>query len=542
MGQYKSNYGQKILSRNPIFMKKRKFIYILLLLSFFVSNRLLGQPWLRMTDPGSNLLEKVFILPNGVLAVGDIQGVNISNDNAATWTKTFGSYNVFNVIATDKLFAMGGYDSAFLYVSNETGTTWKNISNSEINRPYISLVAERSTNELFALAIEFGGYSPQLYKTTNLGISWEPASGTDCPYFKTLIAGTGANLYGLSYSGGLYRSTDDGATWIQINIDNKSNEFTSLAAAGTDTLYAGTSRKMLYQSSNKGLLWQPVANPFPDSSVLSYMVVSSSGALYVAACDSPSTTFYRSDNGGRNWTQIGSPFFSPTFYSMTVTKKGSIIARADYHIYTNDSSFIPLGDQMPKIAITSPAEGAIWTGGSQQSVNWESVNVTMGVFIGLSVDGGLNWEWLNGGSPVPNYGTYRFTVPNTPSTTCKIRMTTQTDWYYDWFNSGYFTIIRGADAVIDQSAEIPKSYALNQNYPNPFNPNTIISYSIPKPKFVSIKIYDVLGREIETLVNEERPGGTYKIQFNGSDLSSGIYYYRMQAGSFVETKKLILLK
>ncbi len=87
-----------------------------------------------------------------------------------------------------------------------------------------------------------------------------------------------------------------------------------------------------------------------------------------------------------------------------------------------------------------------------------------------------------------------------------------------------------------------KEFQLSQNYPNPFNPTTTISYSVPKTSFVTLKVYDVLGRELETLVKGERSQGNYKIIFNASRLASGMYIYRMQAGSYVETKKLILMK
>jgi Secretion system C-terminal sorting domain len=89
---------------------------------------------------------------------------------------------------------------------------------------------------------------------------------------------------------------------------------------------------------------------------------------------------------------------------------------------------------------------------------------------------------------------------------------------------------------------IPQTFILFQNYPNPFNPTTIISYSIPKSTYVSIKIYDALGREVKTLVKENKSPGTYNISFNGAGLSSGVYFYKMQAGSFVQTKKLLLIK
>jgi Secretion system C-terminal sorting domain/Peptidase family C25 len=86
------------------------------------------------------------------------------------------------------------------------------------------------------------------------------------------------------------------------------------------------------------------------------------------------------------------------------------------------------------------------------------------------------------------------------------------------------------------------SYSLRQNYPNPFNPTTTINYSVAKESFISIKIYDLLGREITTLVNNMKNAGNYEIEFDGSHLSSGIYFYRMQAGNFSDTKKLILMK
>lgn len=85
-------------------------------------------------------------------------------------------------------------------------------------------------------------------------------------------------------------------------------------------------------------------------------------------------------------------------------------------------------------------------------------------------------------------------------------------------------------------------FRLDQNYPNPFNPTTIIKYQIPEYSFVTLIVYDVLGNEIATLLNEEKPDGSYEVEFGGSDLPSGIYFYRIKAGTFVETKKMVILK
>ena len=88
----------------------------------------------------------------------------------------------------------------------------------------------------------------------------------------------------------------------------------------------------------------------------------------------------------------------------------------------------------------------------------------------------------------------------------------------------------------------PNSFLLYQNYPNPFNPNTTIKYNIPEQSFISIKLFDVLGREVRTLVNEEKAIGNYEVDFEAFNLPSGIYIYRLQAGDFIETKKMVLLK
>ncbi|MDZ7766501.1 MAG: S8 family serine peptidase [Melioribacteraceae bacterium] len=93
-----------------------------------------------------------------------------------------------------------------------------------------------------------------------------------------------------------------------------------------------------------------------------------------------------------------------------------------------------------------------------------------------------------------------------------------------------------------ENEEIPLEYNLSQNYPNPFNPSTIIEYSVPQNEYVSIKVYDLLGRDVATLVNETKSAGTYKVNFDGRNLSSGIYFYKINAGSFNTVRKMMLLK
>jgi hypothetical protein len=94
----------------------------------------------------------------------------------------------------------------------------------------------------------------------------------------------------------------------------------------------------------------------------------------------------------------------------------------------------------------------------------------------------------------------------------------------------------------ETSSKITHSFELSQNYPNPFNPSTLISYQLPTGSFVALKVFDVLGREVETLVNERQNAGNHSVQFNASNLPSGVYFYRIEAGTYHDAKKLLLLK
>jgi len=97
-------------------------------------------------------------------------------------------------------------------------------------------------------------------------------------------------------------------------------------------------------------------------------------------------------------------------------------------------------------------------------------------------------------------------------------------------------------SVNDDLNPLPRKFELAQNYPNPFNPSTIIKFSIPSESYVNLKIYDMLGREVRTLLNEEKAPGTYAINFTAGNLPSGVYLYKLTAGNYTDTKKLILIK
>jgi len=128
----------------------------------------------------------------------------------------------------------------------------------------------------------------------------------------------------------------------------------------------------------------------------------------------------------------------------------------------------------------------------------------------------------------------------------KFRATiTDTSLFYNvahYPDTGWVVVNVLPPTVSVENGNLPGDFELLQNYPNPFNPITTISYQIPEPAFVIIKVFDVLGNEIATLVNEEKIAGSYEAEFDGSGLTSGIYYYRITAREFSQTRKMILVK
>ena len=112
----------------------------------------------------------------------------------------------------------------------------------------------------------------------------------------------------------------------------------------------------------------------------------------------------------------------------------------------------------------------------------------------------------------------------------------------DFGNLDEITIVPRSITAVELSDDLPTEFQLHQNYPNPFNPTTMINYSVPVSVFVQLKIYDLLGKEIVTLVNEQKSPGNYNVEFNANRLPSGIYFYQISAGDFISTKKMLLMK
>jgi plastocyanin len=170
--------------------------------------------------------------------------------------------------------------------------------------------------------------------------------------------------------------------------------------------------------------------------------------------------------------------------------------------------------------------------------------------LNANVGDTIKWVWVSG-----THTTTSTTIPLTAATWDQPITSVNTSYSYVITTTGIYNykctphesmgmvgVINVLTSSITRNESTTLTYTLNQNYPNPFNPATSISFSIPKSELVNITIYNEIGKKVETIVNQNLTEGSYTINYNAGKLSSGIYFYRIKAGEFGETKKMLLIK
>ena len=390
------------------------------------------------------------------------------------------------------------------------------------------------------------------------------AQWTQIPYFNKYnsivgFASKDTNLFAADYSG-VYLSTDNGNTWNKTGLTN--SEITSLAISGSD-LYVGTESGVLL-STNQGTDWQSITNSLPNLNV-TYLAIKGS---YIFAGTQGSGMLLSTD-GGAHWDSVNTGFSSSYKYgwiSDIIFNNSSIfVSIYSYGVYystNNGTNWIAINTGLTHSSVSSIAisdtniiAGVYWNDGAYISSikdnNWfpitdfknrtvkcfkVSPNNPNCVFAGtdsgfvfLSINSGKNWSLVNSGL----------------TTTEQINTLIIKDNILFAGTSGGMwqrPLSEMITSVENTLNEIPQCLYLSQNYPNPFNPSTTISFYLPSRSFVSLKIFDLIGREVVTLVSEEMSAGNYIKQWNANNLAGGIYFYRLQAGSFIISKKLVFLK
>jgi ligand-binding sensor domain-containing protein len=518
-----------------------------------------GTSWTAVNTGMTNT--KVFSLAvSGTnLFAGTFGGVFLSTNNGASWTAVntgLTSSFVFALyVSGTNLLAGTGGGGVFLYTNN--GTNWTAISNnlptncdihalavSPNGKGGMNLFAAntgglfRSTNNgaswtligipvshVRALAVSGANViscvrekedplNNGVFLSTNNGTSWSAADTTLLDFSEMVEIGT--NLFAGNYGSGVFLSTNNGTSWSSVNSGLTNKLINSLAVSGTN-LFAGTEGGGVFLSTNNGTSWSGASNGLPNTSVWSLAV---SGTNLFAGTDGG---VFLSTNNGTSWSAVNTPF---SLFSQMVEIGTSLFAGTSSGVFLSTNN------------------GASWTAASTGLPTYNAIRAlafsgnylfagTSGVF--LSTNNGTSWTAVNNG--LTNTGVRCLAVSGT-------NLFAGTDGDGVWRRP----LSEMITDVQQTTTQLLEKYSLSQNYPNPFNPSTTISYSIPERSNVRLSIFNTLGQNISEMVNEVRDAGSYEQSFDASQLSSGIYFYRIEAASvsnsktFVETKKMVLMK
>jgi photosystem II stability/assembly factor-like uncharacterized protein len=363
----------------------------------------------------------------------------------------------------------------------------------------------------WAVGIPYSG-NPIILNTTNGGDNWAIQYTGTYSYWLHSVFFVNEQL-GWAVGGEILHTTNGGNDWTLQNttvLPDLSSVFFIDAQIGWIVGVGGS----IIKTINGGINWETLVDPSSSQHNLESVYFSDTNNGWAAGYHIDNQSNYswkiiNTTDGGDSWHGEGQ--------ILTTTNGGSN--------WTIRNSGISGNPKFSDAHFVNAAKG--WAAGY-----W-------GV-VAYSIDGGVTWSEQS--TPTQNWLTSIHFINS------------DVGWAVGQFGTIIKTITGGLTAVEEINSSLPIGYKLNQNYPNPFNPSTIIKYQIPEMSFATLKVYDVLGNEIATLVNEEKPGGKYEVEFishSGSiwNLSSGIYFYRLQVyptndgvSSFVETKKMILLR
>ncbi|NUO84210.1 T9SS type A sorting domain-containing protein [candidate division KSB1 bacterium] len=383
----------------------------------------------------------------------------------------------------------------------------------------------QSGNRIFA-----GSEDSGLWLSTNAGASFAvyptglPEMNFDIRSFEVRQDTLWVGIAG----GGVCRSTDGGTTWSVFNDGFETQSFVVGVKQIGDTVYAavdwaiGLQPSGVYKSSVKQANWRRAGTGFPAAlaGVTSFVATKSGALLVGAALAGLRGNVQVSLDNGNTWSNRGIPSVGDVY---TLEAEGdTVYAGTSNGLYvTKDfgANWQRLGTQFQNTVVDD-----IFI------FNRRLFAAVDGVGVVFSTDGGATWNVITGNLPIDN------------------------DFVSALFIHGgkIFAALSAAHGVwnaplpassVDEDNDVPRAATLEQNYPNPFNPSTSISFALPKTEYVTLKVYNVLGKEVATILyHEKRAAGRNLVLFTAPKLASGVYFYRLTAGSFTLTKKMLLVR
>ncbi|MBS4036320.1 MAG: T9SS type A sorting domain-containing protein [Ignavibacterium sp.] len=420
-----------------------------------------------------------------------------------------------------------------IYKTTDAGQTWL-LTNDQGQMSYFGIPVTKDPSHPDTLYTMIGN---NFQRSTDFGSTWSTISSNfgpiSAPCDIEVFKDTSIILIGDNGTG-IFRSTDYGLTWSQTF--STSGEIPVIAI---DHLNPGVAWATKWgggggflKSIDYGATWIPIAQ-FNGINMWGVHVNPYDGNEVYAACYSCGNT-WRTKDGGLSWLQIG---ISSTNYQVFVVDSMTVFSAQGNGIYKlNSPYFIPVELSAFSASVHNGNVLLSWSTVSELNNSGFEIERASSFNTRLSAGTSQLQEWEKTGF-VEGYGTttekqdYNF-LDNPSEYGIYLYRLKQIDF------DGTFEYSNAAEVEFSAPAE----FLLNQNYPNPFNPSTVISFQLSINSHVSLKVYDLLGNKIADLVNEFKPAGLHEIEFNAERLSSGIYFYKITAGEFLQIRKMSLIK
>jgi len=348
-------------------------------------------------------------------------------------------------------------------------------------------------------------------------------------------------VYASSQSGGLGRSVNGGNSFTSATggLDLQyTNWMTPYVMDKNDpqTLYCGTYK--IHKTTNGMQSWTAISPDLTNGHTANLGTITTVDAAKsdpnVIYCGTDDANVWRTTDAGSNWTKINSglPYRWITRVAVHpdsanvcyVTLSGYKVDSTGSHIFRTTN----FGDTWNSISGNLPDAPV-----NDVIIDPEISNtlyIATDINVMYSTNLGAHWNILSAGIP-SNVPCHDLTF-HAPSRTLVV-------WTH---GRSAYKIILPVTGISQNQSSIPSAFKLNQNYPNPFNPKTVINYELRVTGNAKLLVFDVLGNEIAVLVNEKQGAGKYSVEFDGSNYSSGVYFYRLSAGEFIETKQMVLIK
>ena len=524
-------------------------------------------------------------------------GISISTDNGFTWKllSTDVPY-IYSVVKADSVLFVFHGKFPGIFISFDGGRNWIERDNGLNDKFIFSIVYERGT--LFAST-----GSPGIYRSSDLGQNWTLMNNSSInSYIDDLIAIDSTLIVGTD--AGVAFSTDDGLNWTYKNNGIKLTQITRLLANG-NYVFATTEGGITFRSSDGGWNWTALLNDpglSHASSIFFYnniLYATTSQSFFISSDYGLSWTSKPTGLGG---TGIGSVFLSgkELFVSANGVFKTDLSNNnfqwEDFNNGLTSRSTKQIVQRGNNLIVSTADSGLFEYSNSDQS--WHSINGNLWqiagtsyydynylplaamaandsvIFIGRgngglcrSTNNGNNWILLENGLPTnavvetmlingneiyagtsrgvyysANLGlSWTHSNEGMPDAAISSLVICNSNLLAGTIYGGGGVWIRPLSQIVEVN-HLPTGFQLEQNYPNPFNLTSNINYSVTYESKITITIYDLLGRKIETLLDGSKQPGKYSVLFNAKGLSSGIYFYSLRSGGFQTTKKLVLLK